>query len=138
MDDIQNFSALGAHPRRNVRRPLRYEAYETDFPGLGAGYQEESETGGDTRSSHHPPSDPSDDRSHGHVTPLRAELEDIQCERFLFQQSHDQMRAGLANFQALHASLLQLLDRAESLQLSPPPKAPAVHLQPPPAEEEED
>ncbi|XP_042069251.1 uncharacterized protein LOC121812105 [Haplochromis burtoni] len=138
MDDIQNFSALGARPRRNVRRPLRYEAYETDFPGLGAGYQEESETGGDTRSSHHPPSDPSDDRSHGHVTPLRAELEDIQRERFLFQQSHDEMRAGLANFQALHASLLQLLDRAESLQLSPPPRAPAVHLQPPPAEEEED
>ncbi|CAI5649659.1 unnamed protein product [Oreochromis niloticus] len=138
MDDIQNFSALGARPRRNVRRPLRYEAYETDFSGLGAGYQEESETGGDTRSSHHPPSDPSDDRSHGHVTPLRAELEDMQRERFLFQQSHDQMRDGLADFQAFHASLLQLLDRAESLQLSPPPRAPAVHLQPPPAEEEVD
>ncbi|CAI5676833.1 unnamed protein product [Oreochromis niloticus] len=138
MDDIQNFSALGARPRRNVRRPLRYEAYETDFPGLGGGYQEESETGGDTRSSHHPPSDPSYDHSHGYVTPLRAELEDIQRERFLFQQSHDQMRAGLADFHALHASLLKLLDRAESLQLSPPPRGPAVHLQPPPAEEEED
>ncbi|CAI5673999.1 unnamed protein product [Oreochromis niloticus] len=138
MDDIQNFSALGARPRRNVRRPLRYEAYESDFPGLGAGYQEESETGGDTRSPHHPPSDTPDDRPHGHVTPLRAELADMQRERFLFQQSHDQMRAGLADFQAIHASLLQLLDRAESLQLSPPPRAPAVHLQPPPAEEEED
>ncbi|CAI5660547.1 uncharacterized protein LOC106097744 [Oreochromis niloticus] len=138
MDDIQNFSALGARPRRNVRRPLRYEAYETDFPGLGAGYQEESETGGDTRSLHHPPSDTPDDRPHSHVTPLRAELADMQRERFLFQQSHDQMRAGLADFQAIHASLLQLLDRAESLQLSPPPRAPAVHLQSPPAEEEED
>ncbi|CAI5657811.1 unnamed protein product [Oreochromis niloticus] len=138
MDDIQNFSALGARPRRNVRRPLRYEAYETDFPGLGAGYQEESETGGDTRSPHHPPSDTPDDRPHGHVTPLRAELADLPRERFLFQQSHDQMRAGLADFQAIHASLLQLLDRAESLQLSPPSRGPAVHLRPPPAEEKED
>ncbi|XP_070411090.1 uncharacterized protein [Nothobranchius furzeri] len=112
MDDIQNFSALG--------------------------YREESEIGGDTRSSHHPPSDPSESRSYSQITPMRAELEDVQRERFLLQQSHDQMRAGLADFQALHASLLQLLDRAENLQLNPPTRSPAVHLQPPPTDEEED
>lgn len=136
MDDVHNFSALGARPRRNVRRPLRYKDYEIDLPGFDVGYQGERESMGASYSPHHP--DFYDEHSQGYVTPMRAELEEMQRERLLFQQSHEQLRAGLADFRAIHANMLQLLNRAESLQLNPAPEVTAVTFRPDPVEEKED
>lgn len=134
MDDIQNFTSLGARPRRNIRRPIRYEDYETDIPRLDVHYTEPPLVG-----ASYPPLPPLhyEERPQGYVSPMRAEIKELQRERLLVQQSQERMRAGLANFQAIHANMQQLLDRAESLQLTPRPET--TSIQPPgTADKEED
>ncbi|XP_055015378.1 uncharacterized protein LOC129410669 [Boleophthalmus pectinirostris] len=142
MDDIQNYSTHGACPRRKVRRPLHYEDYEINLPRLDGRYPEARETipplVGATASPPNLVSEHYEERSQGYVTPMRAELEEMQRERLLCQRSQEQMRAGLADFQAIHASMLQLLNQAESLQLTPPPAVTPVHHVPEPVKEEED
>uniref|UniRef100_A0AAV2JJ27 Uncharacterized protein n=1 Tax=Knipowitschia caucasica TaxID=637954 RepID=A0AAV2JJ27_KNICA len=66
--------------------------------------------------------------------PTRADMEELQRERYFAQQAHERMRAGLADVQAIHTSMQQLLNRAENLQLTTPPHQPPFTV----IDEEED
>uniref|UniRef100_A0AAV2ME43 C1q domain-containing protein n=1 Tax=Knipowitschia caucasica TaxID=637954 RepID=A0AAV2ME43_KNICA len=61
-------------------------------------------------------------------------MEELQRERYFAQQAHERMRAGLADFQAIHTSMQQLRNRAENLQLTTPPHQPPYTV----IDEEED
>ncbi|KAM4544866.1 uncharacterized protein PAE49_017656 [Odontesthes bonariensis] len=141
MDDVQDFAALGARPRRNVRLPLRYEDYEIDLPRHEVRHPEDGEITlplvGATYAPALPPMfEHHSELSPGYATPMRAELQEMQRERHLLQKSQERMKAGLEDFQALYASMQQLLNRAESLQHSPSPVVAAVPYHPVPVEED--
>lgn len=136
MDDIQNFTALGARPRRHLRPPLRCEDYETDLPRLGARHHDNRETTSPLVGAAYSPYQPVPECPQDSL--IKTELEEIRRERLMLQQSQQRMVAGLADLQALQADMLQIMNRAQSLQISPPPGVTKAHYEPDPIKEEED
>lgn len=112
--DVEDVEALGARPRRQRRPPLRYEDYDVDYRSLGAhghGHEVEQE------------------KPYSYITPrhapaFTAELDDIQHERLLLQQSQQCMSAGLAELKAVRADMIQLVNTARTLQQAREPHHP--------------
>ena len=155
MDDIQDFTALGARPRRHIRPPLHLEDYEVNLPRLSTRSHGAREASPPVAGASYSPHNlqygqniewPQDYATPGrsayyqsdHVIPLKAELERIQHERLLLQQSQQRMAAGLADLQALRTDMRELMNHAQSLQPPPPPEVVKGGTEPCPMIEEED
>ncbi|CAN9508067.1 unnamed protein product [Ophioblennius macclurei] len=127
MDDVQNFSALGARPQQKNHRPLRYQDYETNLPRADAHSKEDEHTAlpVSTSVTLSNQSENSGGYPQGRATLLRTELKEIQHEMQCQQE-------------AFCAGMQQMMNQFKNLRLHSPSAATATKDYSHPAKEDAD